>query len=266
MINKCAKVVVTYFGERRRFEFYEDDTIDLMKYTIDNEENVDPGNDIELDLVIVNNSFYDSRFKKGTDYLQSFHGKKTKTGKVIILPGDNIGISFGGYNNAYQSLKTKNNYDYWMFTEDDVIFTENGYYRSMIDQINKDEECTFVAACGVSCDLSHAHGSIGLTKREYLEKVCIMNGGKLQFFEEAMDDKSFGNIDSQIVYGEIGFSNSFIKIGGKLKKTNFEKCPFKRWMLDLISLDKKMWGLNPTVSDDSKTKLGIKPKKYKFLF
>ena len=117
---KCCKVLVAWFGPRRRYNFSEDDAIDLIKYVVENEKKVDLGHEIQLDLVIVNNSSTYKMHQKGNDYLQSINGTKTKTGKIVVIQGDNVGMSFGGYSTAYYKLRE--NYDYWFFTEDDLIY------------------------------------------------------------------------------------------------------------------------------------------------
>lgn len=265
---KCCKVVVTFFGARRRFDFYEDDTIELLKYAYENEKSIDPGKGVSVDLVFVNNSFYNKDYHRGNAYLESLSGASTKTGKIVVLPGDNIGMSFGGYNSAYQTLK--DDYDYWLFCEDDLLFSEDEYYASMIKQINTDSSIGFISPTGVGSagtSKQHAHGSIGLTKKEYLQQACEINRGILPFWNEEMDDVKFNNISKQIEHGEIAFSNIHVKLGRKIVKSNHDVRPFVRWIKgDLENLDIKEWGSHGVVSDEQKISAGISTKKYPFSF
>ena len=269
---KCCKVVVTWFGPRRRFIFDMDDGIDLLKYTVETEKNVDPGPGIELDLVIVNNSSVYEKHKKGNDYLQSINGLKTKTGKIIVIPGDNIGMGFGGYNAAYSNLSS--NYDYWFFTEDDFIFWKDGYYRSMVDQIESDSSIGFVASIGTAGGDSHAHGSIGLTKQEYLERArqaefyfklggveYFKPAGVLPHLQEELDNEDFTNIRMQCIAGEIAFSSIYRKLGFRLVRTNFNSCPYLRWFNDdSAECDIKCWGKPASVvTVEQKIALGLRP-------
>lgn len=233
---KCCRVLPVYFGPRRRWIWDCKDEIAAIQCSIEHEIKVDPGKDIELDLIIVNN---DPDNKLGSKYLDSVDGKKTKTGKVRVVNGHNIGAQFGAFDFAFETFRE--DYFYWLFHEDDVIFNIDGYYRKMVDKIIKKENRAFVGFVGLSDSGNHTHGSSGMSNRDCIDKVRAASGsGKLPFPFEVLDNSGFANIDSFIKHGEIAFSKSFQVCGFGLVKPD-EKL-YSRWYQDHVTLDVEQWG------------------------
>lgn len=131
---------------------------------------------------------------------------------VIIETRPNDGGSFGAYNHAFQ--KYRREFNWWMFTEDDIVIGGPRYYDRFVDRFDSVKWCGMVAAVGVyegDRNPTHAHGGVGLTHRTVLEAVCAANDGDLPY-PKAMT----GWNRPDAVSGEIAFTNAMAKLGFKL--------------------------------------------------
>ena len=126
-----------YFSHSQNFTT-EASIIDLVKFNIEKELECDPG--VDVDLIIVNN---DTGWKYGKDYLNSLERTKLKRGNIRVFHRDNFGRSFGGYNFAFEKLKDL--YDFFIFTEDDILISFHNYAAIAIEIFNSIENCGFVA-------------------------------------------------------------------------------------------------------------------------
>ncbi len=206
---------VGFFGHSQVYKD-EDDIINLIKYNILIEKKYNPGVK-KRDLIIVNNNVGSI---KGNNFLKKLSGKKIPYGKIIICNRKNIGMSFGAYNYAFK--KFKNDYDYFLFTEDDTIVFKNNYFKFGIDIFENNKDAGFVPYIhstkvgkyyykslnlnkknAISC-----HGATGLSSKIVLNKV-IKKYGKLPHFNG-------NNYQKCITYGEVGLPNSVIKLGYKI--------------------------------------------------
>ena len=191
---RCCKVISTCFIPR---EIREDTTImgwppgffkhsqnfpdeyavlALVKLNIEIENTVAPG--LPVDTIIVNN---DSGWEPGKRFLDSCNGAPSKTGKLKVLHRENYGRSFGGYNAAFEAFEDC--YDYWLFTEDDILLNGNYYYSKLVSCFERKKNTGFVAAQALSSagldsesNLLHAHGGVGLSHRRVLQKVKAEQG------------------------------------------------------------------------------------------
>lgn len=230
---KVAKVIATCFKPKEVIEktrltgnplgyFYHSqnftsvsDIIQLLELNIATEKNLNAG--FDRDLIIVN---ADVNSDEGNKYIEKISGTKINGGKIIAFTRKNIGLSFGSYNDAF--MKFKNNYEYFLFTEDDwLIFREN-YLKIGIDILNKTYLCGMVSYVGVTkIHRSHwkplnlnksnaygCHGGIGLLSTKTLNEVVNKNGS-LPYYKG--DDYRMG-----VRYGELAFPNSIVKLGYKI--------------------------------------------------
>ena len=123
--TKNCKVIATYFGTRRHYPHNYEGTIEVLKDSIKNEVELDPGVN-HLDIIIVN---HDCGNKEGKKFLKKIDGTKTFCGKIIVISRDweeGKGISLGSFDYAFK--KFKNKYDYWFFQEDDYKLVKKNYY------------------------------------------------------------------------------------------------------------------------------------------
>lgn len=243
---KSCIVVPFFFAKRRRTFDNANDVLSLAKYTVEKYKNLDTG--MQTDIIFVNNSPDEP---EGTGFLNSINSTDSYSGKFIVIEGDNIGMSYGAYNAAFNKFSEE--YDVWCFTEDDIIYKENNFLKIAYNQLLENKDSGFIACCGVTeGGQSHAHAGAGVTTREIIKKV-IEKFGKLPH-----SDKPANLIDSdeykreQIIKGEIAFTNSFIKAGYTLDLIKIENRPFIRWDKSdsdtLNNIDIKIWGNTESVN------------------
>ena len=230
---KAAKVIATCFKPKEIVEktrltgdplgyFYHsqnftnaDEIINLLKLNIDLENKFNPGYD--RDLIIVN---ADTGSKIGNEFIKNINNTKIKRGKIISYTRENFGLSFGSYNDAF--AKFQEQYDYFLFTEDDWIIINDNYLKVGIDIINKDSLVGMVAYVGVTkvhkskwkvLNLNEktafsCHGAIGLASSKILKKIYDKFGALPHYYKS--------DYRKSVTFGEVMFPNSFIQIGYKL--------------------------------------------------
>ena len=168
---RCCNVIAFWSGIRANKSYHlERDDYDmqpLVEYLYHIHKTIDGG--MDYDTIIVCNLNPDS--PPAEELLKTLDGKKSKNGKFIIEFRENQSISFGAYNHAYQ--KYKDDYDYFFFTEDDHIYNRENWYKVLYDKFNSKENIGYVAAKGVGKEYGpHAHGGLGLTSTEVLNKLA----------------------------------------------------------------------------------------------
>ena len=234
---KIAKIIATsfYFSEHREettlagnpptYSFHSqkflktDDVKNLIMFQIEQEKKCNPG--FPVDLIFVNN---DVGNKEGNKFIQNLNNYKFNNGKVITIQNDNFGWSFGAYNKGYKELR--NLYDYFIFTEHDVIISRDGYAKKSLDDFKKNKNCGFISYWGISYydgyprhinkdDYTHAKGASGFTSNEVLDKV-FQKYGSLPY-SKSSEKKDYRKI---IEDGEIKFTNVIIKLGYKLYESS----------------------------------------------
>lgn len=252
--KKCVKVISTYFGPRRTNTNYNPilnnlqgiipktsgikPTIESIKQLVKNERSIDSG--VFMDTIIVNHNIeeiLDSN--EALEFLDTIDGTPTRNGvfRVINRPWENgVGGSFKSFDFIYQ--KHKNDYHYWMFTEDNVIQIKDNYYKDGISQLNQNNNIGYI--CTYRCTSlkdnphhkPHCHGGSGITT---IEKLNTINDkfGSLCYYKEPFTPKMIETLGlpefshySSAWYrnfeelGEVDFTNSFIQGGFKLEDSN----------------------------------------------
>ncbi len=230
---KAAKIIATCFKSKEIIEktrltgdplgyFYHsqnftntNDIINLLKKHIDLENKFDPG--FKRDLIIVN---ADIGSDKGNKFIEEINNKKINGGKIISYTRNNYGLSYGSYNDAF--LKFKNDYEYFLFTEDDWLIINDNYLKVGIDILNSDKKYGMIPYVNVTkIHKSHwknlnlnkknaigCHGGVGLSSTKILNMV-VEQYGCLPHNKDDDYTKSVAN-------GEIKFPNSIVKLGYKL--------------------------------------------------
>ena len=236
--TKCCRVIPFYFGKRRISFNSAPHDLPLAQFVCENQRKIDPGEGLTVDTVLVNNS---PECELANKFFDKIDGKKTKSGKFIVINGDNVGISFGAYNKAFELFR--NDYQYWAFTEDDIIVNNDGYFRKCIDQMANNQDLGFVALIGVSGSgaTRHAHGGIGISSTAILERVYQKNGN-LPYAKLIGDGSNRENWGRQIHEGEVSFTGAISALGYKIEKISSKIKPYVRWCSDHQKLDLKEWG------------------------
>jgi len=206
--KKCAKIICTYFGNRRSVHNTPQNVIEFLKLMIENEINIE--NDIPTDVIIINNNCNNI---ESNNILNSYHNVETKNGKIIVESRDNKGGSFGGYYDMF--LKYKNNYDYWFFCEDDVLVYKNGYIKDFIEFLDSDDNLGFVslAPMSISFHPKHSGGGCGLTStNKFLQSRSITEIENFLNITSGLND-GYGRLEKY----EIDFTNTFVRSGMDIK-------------------------------------------------
>ncbi len=182
--------------------------VDLIKLIVSLEKKNDPG--LSTDVVIVNN---DVDYEDGNDYLRSLEGVKIHSGKIKILFRKNIGRSFGGYNHAFKKFRKK--YDYFIFTEDDILVNYDGYAKKAVELFDKHENVGAVAYQSTS--LQNLEGESGDEFLHIHGGVCLSSTKVLNELYEKLGNLPYSSVDEDymeiIRKGEIPFSNEIHKMG-----------------------------------------------------
>jgi hypothetical protein len=131
-----CKVVATYFGPRRRVPSGVDETIALLKLVVARDKKVDAGR--PMDTVLVNHDVSEivPAAQVGREWLDAIDGQKTRNGHIRVLhrPWQHgIGGSFASFNFAFAAFRDE--YEYWFFTEDDVMPVADGYFEQAVHQL-----------------------------------------------------------------------------------------------------------------------------------
>jgi hypothetical protein len=205
---RCAKVIVFYFGQRR-IASNNSQIIDLLPEIIQNETQIDVGYDTDT-FFVINDS--QTEFD---NLLDEYDGYQTKNGKIRVIKRPNIGMSFGGYIDIFN--KFKNEYDYWMFLEDDVIVYRDGYISEFINYLES-SDATFVALAPISHLIrTHCGGGCGLTSTKYMEQTYTT-----QFIDSKLNEWSnYSGYD--VTSGKLQAKNAEIEFTSYFKLQNHSK-------------------------------------------
>jgi hypothetical protein len=226
---KVAKVLAFYFGWRRHYPHNKEGVIDLFKTQIKTHQTLNPG--VNMDLIIVN---HDTQDQDVYDLLNEYDGQDVSTGKIKVIhrPRISSDLSFGSYKYAFYLLQ--NEYDYWFFSEDDILPLTNGIVPELIDILNSSEDIGFVGALrypnthcytledGYIISHDHVHGGCGLTSTIKMKKVAEIVPTYLQtpnILNEEIKNKIVDDYLGENTF-EISFTQDFINAGFKLKVKN----------------------------------------------
>lgn len=227
---KVAKVLAFYFGDRRHYPHNKQGVIDLFKKQIEAHRTLDPK--VNMDLIIVNHDINDQEVY---DLLNEYDGQEVITGKIKVIhrPKINCDLSFGSYKYAFHLLQDK--YDYWFFSEDDIMPLTDGVVPELIYMLNSSEDVGFVGALKYTTPAVHAydildngyikndhiHGGVGLTSTEKMKKVAenISEYLKTPNILNQSINESISDYAGENGY-EISFTKNFIETGFKLKVKN----------------------------------------------
>jgi len=240
-------VIPVFFGYRSRRPDNHfkniDSVVELTKYLIAHYRQLDTG--IHTDIIFVNNSPDEPI---ANSLFASINNTPVINGIFKVIDGDNIGMSFGAYNKAFQAFQ--NDYDIWCFTEDDTIYSLPNFLNGVIKQFESDSSLGFAALIGVGSEnnlnSAHSHGGCGVTTREKLSEVFdklgeLPHGHEIPTLEaDKYDHAHFKKI--HMIGGEVAFTNCYCQLGYKIAKMNCPDKPYTRWHHDYQELDIESWG------------------------
>ena len=175
-MKKACMIVTVWFGNRstkynspkrapEQLDFFRDV---FMEHAI----KVDPG--VDMDLVIVMNQC--KKFPKGYAYVSTLDGTDINRGKVRVLArGNSEGKGFDGFAHGFATFQDE--YDYFLFCEDEVVFFLDDCYRMGIETFEKNQPMAAYVGyspkslpkCGFA---SHFGGGLLMSSREKLQTVA----------------------------------------------------------------------------------------------
>lgn len=265
--KKGAKVIACYFGNRRstgtagRGPYNAKEAYKMYEFIWNIECTVDQG--YPQDTIFVINELLPTdpiNDQKDVDLctklVESFNCKKTANGRAYVLKRPNIGLSFGAFDHAFNMLKQ--DYDYWLFTEDDQVIIGKNVFKTAIKQLLLPNEKIngFVATVGVNRDWGPgAFGGCGLSSREILKKVethhfsNYHNRPCLPFYYVPTHTPNVPQTtESHEWYGEVAFTLYIHQMGyyledcelpsinvswGDTSRRTFRCSPYELWMGDV---------------------------------
>jgi hypothetical protein len=184
---------------------------DMVKKLFEIERDTDPGVDMDSYMGVYIDRF--NLYREWADY----DGRKIKRGKFHVIYEARNGGNYQMFNKVYQLT----NYDWYIFTCDDLMILGDEYYKKILSRWG--DGVGYVALQGggelVEGDVQHhVQGSIGLTSRKILEEVCNINNGELPHpITEPWTQ------EANIHEGEIPFTNKILELGYRFVNYNDSK-------------------------------------------
>lgn len=136
--------------------------------------------------------------------------KQIQGAEVEINIRENIGISYGAWNDLFNKYRSE--YDYYIFNEDDYFFIQHNWDTYLVNKHNSYEDCGYLCMfvqepAEWNKFKKHAGSSVGIASSENLTKVCE-NFGKLASISSFQEDAYEGWGDVQL-----DFTFAFLKLG-----------------------------------------------------
>jgi hypothetical protein len=204
--NSCRVIVSCFLDgrdSRNNSPPTKKSSLNFLQRIIDVESRLE--SDLKYDLIIIN---HDAGYETGNQFINSINNMKIKNGKIKCVTTPNKQSSFDGYDTSFNIFK--NEYENWIFSEDDHILFANNYYDIFMNEYNDNIQNNIgflsFAPISTTSPIKHSGGGFGLCKHNDLNNVLKINNGNLPSFSSGYD----------IRQSEMMFTNSFIKIGKEL--------------------------------------------------
>ena len=144
--------------------------------------------------------------------------KQIQGAEVEINLRENYGISYGAFSDIFSKYKTQ--YDYYVFNEDDYVWTQDNWDKYLVNKYNSYNDCGYL--CLLSREPAswfnyqkHAGNSIGIASTPNLLKVFNISGEKLPHPYKTLEDFE-GDKDKAYKHfedGQMDFTFNFLKVG-----------------------------------------------------
>ena len=258
MTEKACMIVSVWFGPRRSDFNSPISPEEQVKYLksrfLFHAKQVDPGVDMDLILVCsvggsinapeqwVNPSWagkiegdYDRKnyhlptmSHVGYEYIQSIDGESIRRGKIKVhFRRNSSGKGYDAF--AYGFKEEQDNYDYFLFCEDDVTFFRDNYFKVGIETLKKNQpeaQCVGYSPLDDRDELRfpdslHFHGALYMSSREILKSMAkdwtnfynTANTGQTHpVFANFphLDENQRRIIEDRLPHLEVPFSNHFV--------------------------------------------------------
>lgn len=177
-MKKSCLIVNFYFGDRRKCikEYNEIDRLCLLKKQISTLHYFNHS----LSKIIFTFNMRNEDFKYVSDIFK-LTPKFIQGSEVEINFRENVGGSYGGWNDSFE--KWKDDYEYYIFNEDDYFFIRDNWDDYLINKYNALGDCGYL--CGVVQEPYYRNGfrknlgmSVGIASSKNLMKI-YNNEGKI---------------------------------------------------------------------------------------
>jgi hypothetical protein len=148
-----------------------------------------------------------------TDYISELPDNINGT-PLVVIRRHNKGQSYGAYSDAF--LKYGNNFDYFIFIEDDYIFVQDNFDQILLQMYNSAQDCGFLCSYVSKWPnkingIPHAAISNGMSSTATLKKVIDTFGCLPSVADIVKICDADYRVDSQV-----NFSHGFLKTGTKI--------------------------------------------------
>lgn len=195
MINPMVNLVIACWGGKRRLPdpFYDGHREcfiqSQIKYLSEVEHNL-------TQITFVDNI---SNGQNTIAYAEMLENLPDRIGKTLVKfhQRPNEGFSYGAFEFAVE--KYINEFDYFIFLEDDQIIIEDNFDQFLVEEFSRHRLCSYLCALYIN---GHAALSFGITSKKILKQVLIRHG----HFPLTRFNESYSAADKN----QIAFSRAFI--------------------------------------------------------
>jgi hypothetical protein len=128
--------------------------------------------------------------------------KQIQNTPVELIFRQNKGFSYGAWNDVFK--KYKEEFDYYIFNEDDYFIVDNNFDDYLVKTFNEYQNCGYL--CGVAYEEdyypTHAANCFGITSSKILSEI-YQKFGKLP--GEMDDYEEMGQLDHSKAYTDLGY-------------------------------------------------------------
>lgn len=211
--TKICYVVNFWLGERRiEVDYYKSNKLFFLNRQIDfltNKEN-------NIDTIFFNFNIVPQHYSLISEIFKIVP-KKINNSLVEVTFRENIGMSYGAFSDIFKS--NLNRFDYYIFNEDDYVFTQDNWDEYLVKKFNSKENCGYLSMIVADTDSrfpKHASHSTGISSYKVLQEVINKNGE----LPHPKNDK----YNSNEIDGQVKQTNEIYKLGYELYDVREDYC------------------------------------------
>lgn len=141
------------------YVWYDENKLDTIKFNLECHKHYNAG--VDYDIIIVDNGSKNDATQRYLKYLEDEEG-------IRVFRRENIGFSFAGFKYAWEQLKEE--YDYFLFNEQDGVPTRDGWLLEILQKFHSDKDVGAVGNNVEDFDLTKIFGE--------LKKLCPYIGNR----------------------------------------------------------------------------------------
>ncbi len=212
MVDKINLVITCYDGPRRQTFNNSASNLLLHNYALNNYKH----NVKMVTYVCTSYDVFCNEFMYALEII-----RKTAKYNFEILFRENIGASYGSFSSVFG--RNKNDYDFFIFLEDDYIISLDNFDQYLLSRYYLSEKCGFLCSFADKTNAPHASISIGLLPKQVLMNIWDKKK-KLAF----ASSNEYRGLNGHEFSGQIQFSLDILDLGYSIFDTSFD---FDSWFL-----------------------------------